>query len=80
MNIEVKIMNPNPCGSNEFFKFNSIKDFKIYLNEELYYSSEVYLNIPSLSNFIKYSEINDLASLAREARFFKEHIDVYIEY
>ena len=72
----IKLCNPNTSGQNSIETYNTIKELKKYLNHCLYYSGEVYLNIPSLNNHVKYSETNDIASLISEVNYFE---DEYLE-
>lgn len=72
----IKLCNPNSCGANSIETYNTIKELKNYLNHCLYYSGEVYLNIPSESNYIKYSETNDIASLISDVNYYN---DEYLE-
>lgn len=76
MRVKIKSVNPNASGTNSFEEYKTIRELKNYLNHCLYYSGEVYLNVPSLSNYVKYSETNDVASLVSEVNYFN---DEYLE-
>lgn len=66
----------NNLGASPIETYPTIKELKNYLNHCLYDSGEVYLNVPSLSNFVKYSELNDVAGLISEVNYYN---DEYLE-
>lgn len=76
MKASIKLINPNGTGQNSFEEYQTIKELKNYLNHCLYYSGEVYLNVPSLSNYDKYSETSDIASLVSDANFYGERLEI----
>lgn len=76
MKAKIKLCNPNACGGNSIEEFKTIEELKKYLNECLYYSDEVYLNVPSNHSPVKYSETNDVRSLLTDVNFYN---DEYLE-
>lgn len=72
MKAKIKLCNPSANGVNSYEEYSSVRELKNYLNHCLYYSGEVYLNVPSLNNYVKYSEKEDVASLIREVNYFND--------
>ncbi len=76
MKATIKLCNPNACGASPIEEYATIKELKNYLNHCLYYSGEVYLNVPSENEPVKYSETNDVASLVSSVNYYG---DEYLE-
>jgi len=79
MKAQIKLINNSGCSPIEVF--NSVKDLKTYLNECLYYATELYLNIEcNYTDNWEYSKITDLRSLLSEAKFYDSVLCVNVEY
>ena len=75
----VKIINFN--GANQIQEFENIGLLKTYLNEMLYYSKELYLNIEcNYTDNWEYSKTTDLRVLLSEAKFYDSILCVNVEF
>ena len=79
MKANIKIINFN--GASFIETFESVKTLKTYLNEMLYYSKELYLNIEcNYTDNWEYSKITDLRTLLSEAKFYDSVLCVNVEF
>ena len=77
MKVNIKIAQFN--GTSPINEFNTISELKTYLNEMLYYASELILNIEcNYTDNWNYREVTDIASIVREAKFYNSIICVNV--
>lgn len=62
---------------NDIVRFKSIPVLKTFLNEMLYYHSEVKLYCEGSDEVFNYSETNDLRRLLSECKFYNKPLEIY---
>jgi len=76
MRVKYKVYNIN--GASPIEEFNSIKEFKTFLNEMAFYLEEVLLNVEdNYCEVFKYSETNDIRSIVSDANFYDSVVSVH---
>lgn len=79
MKARIKVINNN--GASPIEEYENFTELRKFLNEMLYYSHELILNIESnYTENYKYSEITDLRALFTDANFYNSVVCINVIY